>query len=75
MLEEIGVEKKKKHSIAPPEGEAAGKGWSGSKRFTVLPACARPSSYRKLNLWFNLKSEETSGILVFNHISDTESGA
>lgn len=36
---------------------------------TILP------SYRKLNLWFHLKYEETSGILVFNHIADTESEA
>ena len=39
-----------------------------SFRGATLPSC------RKLNLWFHLKYEETSGILVFNHISDTESG-
>lgn len=35
----------------------------------ILPFC------RKLNLWFHLEYEETSGIFVFNHISDTGSGA
>lgn len=58
-------------------GKGCGHDFNAMILLQRLPSLHRAllPSYRKLNLRFYLKYEETSGILVFNHISDTQSGA